>query len=223
MDEKISLKLIEELQMLPIPSDVALERLDDIQQVVIWAEQQKRWDILITITDIITDHIVDTRPIMTMYGMQNADKTRETAGELWNKGVEFALIGLMAAKKSDNQSQEVQFLDSLSRLSHNLGDFTAAKVYKENQLSLATTPKAKEHIARDFYLLGHEAREQENFSIARICYQNSFDIYQDLKNEYAMANILAFMVVNEEMDSNFDLAERYMERCIELKKQFENT
>ncbi len=223
MDEKSSLELIEELQMLRVPSDDAIERLDEIQQVVIWAEQQKRWDILITITQIIADHIVDTRPIMTMYGMQNADKTIETAGELWNTGVDFALKGRMAAKESDNQRQEIQFLDTLSRLSRNLGDFAAAKDYTESRLLLTTTPEAKEHIASDFFYLGHEAREQENFSVARICYQNSFDIFQDLKSEYAMANILAFMAVNEEMDSNYDLAKTYMERSVELKKQFENT
>ena len=223
MDEKTSLDLMEELQMLPIPSDAALERLEDIQQAVIWAEHQQKWEILIGITHIITKHIVDTRPIMTMYGMRNADKTIETAGELWNRGVEFASKGLMASKKSGDQNQEIQFLDSLSRLSRNLGDYTAAKDYIENQLSLATIPKVKEGIARDFYLLGHEAHQHKSFSVARICYQNSFDIYQNLENKYAMANMLAFMTVNEEMDGNFDLAERYMGRCIELEKQFENT
>jgi hypothetical protein len=76
-----------------------------------------------------------------------------------------------------------------------------------------------EWIAQRLYLLGHEAHQVQNFAVARKCYQKSVDIYQSMGNQYAMANIMAFMAVNEEEDGNLDLMQQYIEQSENLRKQ----
>lgn len=83
-------------------------------------------------------------------------------------------------------------------------------------------PDMKWRIAREFMHLGHSANRKREYSIANECYLESLNIFKELNNTYAMANILAFMGVNEEEAGNESRAKTLFDESNKLRQNIDN-
>lgn len=218
MNAQTAVQLIDYIASLRIPSDTVLTQNKEIRQVMVWANEQQRWDILINIAYHVTRHFA----YPGIFQKSSEKDGQATKNQLWLQGVDFALAGLTASLRAKDKDpyHEKLFLDYLSRLSQNLRNYETARQYFESQLAVDNDLQSKFYIGEKLYLLGHEANDAQQFSVARKCYQKSVDIYQSMGNLYAMANIMQFMAVNEEQDGNLDLMQYYIEQSDSLMNQF---
>jgi tetratricopeptide (TPR) repeat protein len=209
MNEKMILELLAYIQSHKVEFSVIQTKLELCRQAIEWAKQVQRWDLVIEFTEILTYHFI--------YSID--EDSPEIDNSFWEQGRSFAKEGLLATQQVKNQDKELGFLMDLAQLSGYLQDFKMAINYLE-QASNLVTPNRKGYIAREFYLLGNRAGNlAKDFLTARICYQASLDIFQELDNNPAMADVLAFMGVNEEKQNNFDLAKQLFDRSNELRTQ----
>jgi predicted ATPase/DNA-binding CsgD family transcriptional regulator len=126
-----------------------------------------------------------------------------------------------ALEHADNLpvSMRVNALNSLGNLADLQGDYNAARIYHEQNLTLCQEAGDKMGIARAFSNLGNVARLQGDYERSRGLLEQSLTLCRELNLKWAISTVLQNLSTVLSVQGNNDNSERLLQEALVLVKE----
>ncbi len=211
MNEEMALEMLAHIRSHAIEIVTLDSKLEQYKQVIEWAEQSERWDLVIDLVDALCYFFAFSRSALN--AEQDKEQLLETVRSFWQNGKEFSIQGLVAAQQIESQDAKIQFLEYLAQFAARLGDFDTALDCMQQQIHWVT-PDIKWGVAYRLFRLGQQASYPEQRATSNALFRSSLEIFQELNDRSAMADALFCFGRNELEQGNLSIAKQYFERSI---------